>query len=334
VRARLALIAVPLLVLSLLPAGASANSTHDSVGRHRAAVLAYWTPERMATAIPREVVPAPGHGTRDLKKPAPPPVTGDTTTGSSWTGSGIMLTATGRVYFSMGGSDWICSGSVLDDSKPSHSIVLTAGHCVVDETTGEFATNWLFIPAFDLHPTYTCGNTEYGCWVADGLYADKLFATAGAFNDQAVQHDWGFAVAGPGGLSNAQLDATVGSLPIAYDQAYSGDTLSAFGYPAAGKYHGKDLVYCRGVVGTDPNTSGTTWSMPCDMTGGSSGGPWVQADDTATYADATVGSLNSYGYTGLKYMFGPKFNSIYTKAVYDSADTGNLSPKAVTSEIP
>jgi hypothetical protein len=193
----------------------------------------------------------------------------------------------------------------------------------------------VFIPAFDLHPTYTCSSTEYGCWVADALYADKLFATAGGFNDQAVQHDWGFAVVGAGGLAGTtQLDVKVGSLPIEYDQAYAGSKLSAFGYPAAGKYRGKDLVYCRGVVGTDPNTDNTTWSMPCDMTGGSSGGPWVQAGDTTAYIDATVGSLNSYGYSGLKYMFGPKFNATYTKAVFDSANTGNLSGKAVMTVIP
>lgn len=333
-RARLALFVVTLLTLALLPAGASATSPPDTAARHRAAVLAYWTPARMANAVPRDLVVTPGRGLVAAKKPAPPPGGGDTTTGSSWTGGGIMLTATGRVWFTMGGSDWICSGSVINDGASGRSIVLTAGHCVVDETTGEFATRWMFIPAFDLRPTYTCTSTEYGCWVADALYADKLFATAGAFNDQAVQHDWGFAVVGAGGLSGSQLDVTVGSLPIAYDGSYAGSKLSAFGYPAAGKYRGKDLVYCRGDVGTDPNTANTTWSMPCDMTGGSSGGPWVEAADTTTYADATVSSLNSYGYSGLKYMFGPKFSSTYTKAVFDSADTGVLSPKAVMAALP
>ena len=31
-----------------------------------------------------------------------------------------------------------------------------------------------------------------------------------------------------------------------------------------------------------------------------------------------IGSLNSYGYTGLNYMFGPKFDS-KAKSVYDTA---------------
>ena len=353
-RARLAFLVVPLLIVSLLPAAVAAASPSgaptlpDAAAQHRAAVLAYWTPERMAAATPRDVVlggvplqplvkPAikPTHPPKPTPTPTPTPTpSGGTTTGSSWTAGGIMLSATGRVWFSMGGSDWICSGSVITDTESGQSIVLTAGHCVVDETTGEFATNWAFIPAFDTKPTYICGSTAYGCWVADALYADQAFATAGSFNDTAVRHDWGFAVVGPGGLSGTtQLDTRVGSLPIEYDGSYAGATLSAFGYPAAGKYHGKDLVYCRGLVGTDPNTAGTTWSMPCDMTGGSSGGPWVQATDTAGYTNAVVGSLNSYGYSGLKYMFGPQFNSD-TENVFIAADTGTDRSGVVRATLP
>ncbi len=333
-RARLALLAVPLLLVSLLPGAVTAAPPSNAAAQHRAAVLAYWTPERMASAVPRDFVFDPGRGFQPERKPSPP-VTSDTTTGSSWTGGGIMLKATGRVYFSMGGSNWICSGSVINDGRTDRSIVLTAGHCVVDETTGDFATYWMFIPSFDTKPTYTCASTTYGCWVADALYADKTFANAGGFNDTAVQHDWGFAVVGSGGLSGtAQLDGTAGHLPIQYDVQYTGLKLSAFGYPAAGKYRGNDLVYCRGVVGTDPGTDNMTWSMPCDMTGGSSGGPWVRATDTTKYTDAVVGSLNSYGYSGLRYMFGPQFNTDYTKAVFDSADTGFLSDKAVMTSLP
>ena len=358
-RPRLALLVVPLLLVSLLPAAAAAAppsgppSLPDAAVQHRAAVLAYWTPARMAAAIPRDVV-LTGVGVQPVGKPAvkptrppkptptptpnptPTPTPSDgTTIGSSWTGGGIMLTATGKVYFSMGGSNWICSGSVITDNKTGRSIVLTAGHCVVDND-GTFASDWMFIPAFDLHPTYDCESTEYGCWVADALYADEEFASAGSFNDTAVRHDWGFAVVGGGGWTETdtfELDATAGSLGITYPQ-YFGQTVSAFGYPAALKYKGNDLVYCRGVVGTDPNTDNTTWSLPCNMTGGSSGGPWVRAGDTTSYADAEVGSLNSYGYSTVKnVMFGPKFNSD-TKNVFDAANNGTLSSGVARQLLP
>ncbi len=164
----------------------------------------------------------------------------------------------------------------------------------------------------------------YGCWVADAIFGDTAFLNAGGFNNTAVQHDWAFAVVSTGGksaTSTAQLDATVGvKFPIAVRRLSSGNTLSAFGYPAAGRYKGKDLTYCRGPIGQDPNTSNTTWSMPCNMTGGSSGGPWVSTT-TARYpqASTTLRSLNSYGYSGISNMYGPKFNNnaqaVYTAAV-------------------
>ena len=56
-----------------------------------------------------------------------------------------------------------------DGGRPGYSMVLTAGHCAIDETNGQFATNWMFIPAFDSAPTYTCSaSLPYGCWTAVG----------------------------------------------------------------------------------------------------------------------------------------------------------------------
>ena len=56
-----------------------------------------------------------------------------------------------------GGSGWVCSGTALGDSRNTYSLVITAGHCVYDESSGGglsgFATNWLFIPQFDSSPT-------------------------------------------------------------------------------------------------------------------------------------------------------------------------------------
>src|SRR3712207_7483597 len=57
--------------------------------------------------------------------------------------------------------------------------------------------------------------------------------------------------------------------------------LYSFGYPASQKYHGNDLTYCAGPISTDPNNANLTWGMACDMTGGSSGGPWVSSRSEA-----------------------------------------------------
>ena len=319
-RHRIALLVAPALLLAMLPGVVSAAPPRDARAEHRAAVLAYWTPARMQAAIPRDYVFDAVRGI--VPKARPGGGGGGTVTGASWTGGGKMLLSTGRVLFTLGGTDYICSGSVVNDGSTTddHAVVLTAGHCVTDNTAGSFATNFMFIPQFDTKPTYTCANTQLGCWVADALYADTLFATAGGFNDQAVTHDWGFARLGAGGFQNKQLDSLVAPFGIQVNKNFNGQVLSAFGYPAAGKYHGSDLVYCKGPVGQDANTSNATWSMACDMTGGSSGGPWVQASQS-DYSDAVLSSLNSYGYSGVKNMYGPKFTNGTTSAL-GAADAG------------
>ncbi|MEX2133171.1 MAG: hypothetical protein WEB67_03430 [Acidimicrobiia bacterium] len=55
------------------------------------------------------------------------------------------------------------------------------------------------------------------------------------------------------------------------------------------------------------------------MTGGSSGGPWFGPFDNAT-GTGTQMSVNSYGYSGVKSMFGPMFNS-NTQATWNRALT-------------
>ena len=225
---KLALLFAPFLLLSLLPGVVSAAQP-DGKAAHHAKVIKYWTPERIKNAKPRDFVFDPAKGTyKPAAKPAPPSG-GGSVTGASWTGGGDILNGTGRVLFTLGGSDYICSGSVV-------------------------------IPSLDTAPTSTCSQTTYGCWVADALYVDTAFTNAGGFNDQAVQHDWAFAVVSTGGKSGTgQLDTTVNvSFPIAFSGVSTGNVLSAFGYPAAGRYKGKDLTYCRGPIGTDASTGNTT----------------------------------------------------------------------------
>lgn len=306
------LISAILLVLSVAPVQAREPqaSRHDQV-------VAYWTPARMASAIPRDFTFDEARGFQPLARPG----SGGTgaTTGASWNGGGRVKEATGKVYFEMDGGAYVCSGSVATDSRSGYSLVLTAAHCAYDETNGAFATRWLFIPDFDQSPTFTCSQTEYGCWTASALVVHSGYATAGGFNTQATLHDFAFAVVGPGGKSGTQLDATVGSFPLAIPGFTApGQTAYAFGYPAAQKYKGNDLVYCAGEIFEDPYNDKLTWGLPCKMTGGSSGGPWFSGFDTSTGTGA-LSSVNSYGYSGVSAMHGPKFNSD-TADVYTSAD--------------
>jgi hypothetical protein len=73
--------------------------------------------------------------------------------------------------------------------------------------------------------------------------------------------------------------------------------------------------------------------MACDMTGGSSGGPWVSGSDPTKYTGTVLRSLNSYRYTGVKNMYGPKFNGD-TQAVFTAANGGQQGSTVVHASLP
>jgi V8-like Glu-specific endopeptidase len=320
------LIATPVAGLSA-GAAAAAQAEHDRI-------VAYWTPARMAAAMPRDMqlpgsplIPAARGGI-----PGPPSGGGgggggggDPTavTGASWTHDGAVLNLTGKVYFVVYPWLYVCSGSAVNDaSRPGYSLVLTAGHCAYDFKKG-FVTNWLYVPDFDAAPVsgypVPCSDTRYGCWTAAGLVVNSGFASQTSFTSTATRYDWAFAVVGPGGKTTTQLDA-LGSYPIQFGGVSAGNRLAAFGYPAASPYDGTDLTYCAGNIFSDSLNGNNTWGMKCNMTGGSSGGPWLAGLDETNGTGGTLSSLNSYGYRGGDSMYGPKFNSA-TQATYNAALT-------------
>lgn len=312
--------AAMLLVALAVPAQAASDRS-----RHQQ-VLDYWTPARMASAIPRDFVHDGGRGFVPAAKPENPGKPGGdggggdgSVTGSSWTGDQFFADISGKVFFTMAGVRYVCSGAVVMDGRSTHSMVLTAGHCAYDETNGAFATNWMFYPNYDASPTSNCDQSQYGCWTAQGLVVHEDYTTAGGFNQQATLHDWAFAVVGPGGHGTTQLDA-LGSLPISPAAFPDGTGAHAFGYPAAQKYKGNDLVYCAGPTFSDPYNEELTYGLACTMTGGSSGGPWILG--VGTSGDDALISVNSYGYSGVKAMHGPKFNS-ETAATHQAANGAN-----------
>ena len=82
----------------------------------------------------------------------------------------------------------------------------------------------------------------------------------------------------------------LGTYGIAYPAISTGGTVHAFGYPAAGRYNGKDLTYCTGPTFNDQYNDNLTWGIACNMTGGSSGGPWI-AGFTRRGRDADLAEL-------------------------------------------
>jgi V8-like Glu-specific endopeptidase len=334
-RSRLpAIVAIALLVALTLPATVGARPALTAAQAEHARILAYWTPERVASAQPREFVRTQvGFAQAPIPKARPG---GGGGTGASWTGNGTIELRSGRVLFAMGGSNWICSGSVINGGAGgSSATVLTAGHCVYDGADG-WATNWLFIPDFDDAPTYTCANTMYGCWTATRLGTNADFVTGGGFGNDTVHVDYGFALVGPGGKAgNVDLDSVGGTYDLKTSATSLSDTQWAFGYPAAKRYKGNDLVYCTGSLIADPYGA-DTWGMACNMTGGSSGGPWLHGttNPASSLTPGQASSVNSYGYSNLSYMFGPKFDAETSTVVGDTADGTATSGISAIKNLP
>ena len=311
---RFAVLLAAFALLAALPISVAARSGPTSA-RGVDPAVAYWTAARIANAIPRDFI----RTSSGRFIPAARPGGGGGVTGKSWTGGGAVLQQSGRVLFTLSGVDYICSASVVDDSRSGYSTIVTAAHCVYDEAADVFASNWVYMPRFDLDPDYSCA-TNGGCWVARGLVVHHGFADEESFNGTTVQYDWGFAVVTGGGTSgqSLQLDTTYGSYGLDATVTSGPNPGWAFGYPAAGKYHGLDLVYCMGAIGTDPYNDDKNWKIICDQTGGSSGGPWLKGTSDPASDEGEVFSVNSYRYSGVKAMHGPKFNA-NTTATYNAA---------------
>ena len=336
--------AIATLVLVVAGTG-SASPPQGLPDRDRASVVAYWTPKRVARAVPREVSPdrLPSFpGPREQSKPVgggPGGGGGSTTTvtGSAWTGSGSVKKTTGKVLFTMADVDYVCSGSVANDTDGSRSLILTAGHCVYDETNAAFATNWMFVPDYEDGGTiatnpngthsFTCDTTPFGCWTASALVTTSAWANGGG-SLAGFNNDYAFAVVGAGGTSSGatrQLDATVGSNPVAFDQSHP-TQVYAFGYPHASPYDGQKLVYCAGKDIADTWGGTSDFGVNCNMTGGSSGGPWFVNFSPST-GTGSLNSVNSFKYTAgkfTKYMFGPYFGS-YARKTYTAAATATAN---------
>jgi hypothetical protein len=266
-----------------------------ATGQRPAAVRDYWTPERMRAADPADLVmTAAGELARAVDQPR-------TSTDVSATSSSFPSRAHGRIFFTIeGGSqpgDYVCSGTAVRSNQ--HTLAWTAGHCVNDaEFGGGFATNWIFAPG------YRDGQQPFGEWAATGL-----LTTEGWRDDANIRQDLGAAVLARNADGQGIEDA-VGAREIAFrlsrDQQYT-----ALGYPAEPTllhptFNGERLYACdSGVTGSDnpPGSGPETIQIACDLSGGSSGGGWVNRA-------AAVNGLISYGYAlDLDHLYGPYFGA-------------------------
>lgn len=287
------------------PASASASAVaHSASATDQRTARAFWTADRMRGATPLDL-----HLGADALKTLKPPAPGSTTTtvaptafpqaGGPWTGGGAVVKTSGRVFFTFQGRTASCSGNAV--TSKNASTVITAGHCV--KYQGSWHTNWVFVPAYDN------GQAPYGQWTAS-----KTLTTPQWEASEDINHDIGAAVVAP--LNGQTLTSVTGAQGIQFNGGYN-KQMYAFGFPAASPYDGTKLIYCSGNSSKDWLFS-QDHSLGCNMTGGSSGGPWFTGFNESAGTGLQV-SVNSFGYVFLpNRMFGPYFGN-EAKALYDKA---------------
>jgi V8-like Glu-specific endopeptidase len=314
-------------------------SAADSWSERRDA-LQYWTPQRMLAARPL-AAPEPrrsrsdgptqgtpwatrGASTRTSGQGTPWSVggtarvsTAGATTASTvqqalvpnspglpWTDDGAVVRTTGRVFFTTAeGGNASCSGSAV--TSANESVVITAGHCV--KLNGASHRNWVFVPGFD------DGRRPFGTWVATRLLTTQQWNA-----NEDINFDIAAAVVAP--LNGRSLTDVVGGQGVAFNQP-RGRQMFSFGYPAAPPFDGSDLTYCSGRAFND-NVMTRDLGLRCNMTGGSSGGPWFAGFDESTGL-GWVNSVNSFKYDfAANFMFGPFFGN-EAMAVYQAAQRSN-----------
>ncbi|MEU2542663.1 trypsin-like serine peptidase [Streptomyces iakyrus] len=296
------------------PASAASDPGATTLSAQKRA-LAFWTPQRMREATPLDLLtvdrsdvraPAVRTGKAKVVAPSAPASAAGPLAfphgGGPWSGGGAVTKTAGRVFFSYQGRTASCSGNAV--TSANKSTVITAGHCV--KMQGAWHTNWVFVPG------YHDGQRPYGTWAAS-----KTLSTPQWTASEDINYDIGAAVVAP--LDGKRLTDVVGGQGLAFNTGYN-KAMYSFGFPAAAPYDGEKFIYCSGTTTRDfllSNDHGLT----CNMTGGSSGGPWFTQFSEAT-GTGLQSSVNSF-----KYNFFP--NSMY--GPYFGTDAQNLYQSAQSS---
>ena len=249
---------------------------------------------------------------------------------TSWSCGGEVQTAAGRIYFEMPANQslkrwngYVCSGTVVKDGLTGTSVILTAAHCVYDDVYKVFAQNVLFIPnqagTTGTGTDRICDNDPFGCWKPSRGVVHRNWTTS-TFPAN-IPWDYAYYVvpdtkaAHLGTETYTSLDGTVNALPVNFGTRADGRRTHALGYSYSDD---PNFMYCAEGLTTE-QTYSDYWLPNCGLSGGASGGPWIQPMNT-TNGSGDIVSVNSWGYRGSPGMGGPPLTT-KAKCVFDARDS-------------
>lgn len=303
------------------PGRPAQNVSHSVSASEATAAAKYWTKARMASARQLDAVASSAVGAQPIAAGAKgKPVTVQPTagTGNLAAGRPAPLHATvvarpytnlpdrlnGKVFFSDGGSNFVCSGTVVNGTNKD--LVDTAGHCV-SSGTGRFFTNWVFVPAYSSAAS-GAGDRPFGTWTA------RILTTRTEWHSFSnLKQDLGYAALNT--LGGQHIVNQLGGQGSRFNQARN-KTYKAFGYPQAAPFNGFDQRLCTSTRLANDNPTPArpgplTMRIHCNLTGGASGGGWLVGLSGGL---GFVHSHNSYRYvsgplTNPDHMYGPYYGN-------------------------
>jgi hypothetical protein len=277
-------LALVLLILAEAAEGSQASRA-DRVRR-------YWTPQRMESARPLDLVVG-ADGRQRLRHGRAAALAGASFIGVP-APTVPPFSANGRLFIRVGDLHGYCSATAID--SPTRSLVLTAGHCVNEG--GSFGgRRWyrdlLFVPA------YSGGKRPFGSFPAR---RGKVFAPPQWMRHGNRDFDLGAFLAYPNKRGEALADAIGGGVAIALDRPRRQE-YTTFGYPHKYRW----MQTCTGRYSRDDRFTldlpgPPTLGIACQWVPGASGGGWLIEEGTALAGLTSYGVLRAPGTT-----FGPYF---------------------------
>ncbi|WP_051943888.1 trypsin-like serine peptidase [Streptacidiphilus rugosus] len=274
----------------------------------------FWTPQRMATAVPESVGATPPPPSAPLNRAAVRPgARAAVPTAQHFAG----VPSVGTLYYL--GKDQAahnCTASVV--TSPGRNLILTAGHCSPGPN-GRAA----FVPGYDRKAE------PFGIWAVTRGYTLPGHGTTGAGSNL----DFAFGVVAD--LNGRKLEDVTGGNTLTRTPGYANPAVTVIGYPEKSKDPKDQAIRC--TVPTSRLGGAGLTQLRIDCRGfwdGVSGGPWMINFNGAT--GDIIGNVGGLNGGGLANPNDPRYQEISYSPVYDdqifslyqqaTADTGPTPP--------
>lgn len=310
-----------------------------SKARVAESAIDYWTPERMAQAQPIEV-DYPKLSNSALEKSQALALqrstslivspTDSTKPSPELGGLGMRMPSALGMIFSKApnGSNRFCSGAVVNSDNGN--LLYTAAHCLYNKNEKLGPDGWhtdiVFAPAAFYTETewrgekVLVGHTPVGSWEVEGASVMH-----GWTEDHDRDYDQAFASLTPNRSGTEIIDVVGGNgLKRSTSQSQS-QPITIWGYPVDDPFGEPALHYyaCASSI-TPSNAIADGVKSACWMTGGASGGPWL--DNLVDFNRGNIFAVTSgrpeAGQPGDQYMHGVRVNAD-TETLYHHREAQN-----------